>query len=81
MTKNKKYKVYRSAFFNWYFKNQPKEQISAFLSPYLLNLAAEDAHFSLQDMLKHTKVIPSNILINGPSKKQNILTENVELIK
>jgi hypothetical protein len=62
VTKANKYKVKKQVFFNWYFKNQSKEQISAFLSPYLLNIAKKDAKFSINDLLKAADSIPSTLI-------------------
>ncbi len=76
-----KYKVERQVFFNWYFKQQPKEQISAFIAPYLLNLVKEPATFSLEDFLASIPAIPSNLVPGYKGTKTTIKIEQVELTK
>ena len=68
-------------FYNWYFQNRTKQQITAFLSPFFLNLVKEDAHFNLQSLLKDARTVPSTIIENweGPANRQIIYT-NIELI-
>ena len=75
-----KYKVNKQVFFNWYFKNQPKEQISVFLSPYLLGLVNKDAQFGLQDILNSTDTIPSSILLYYKGSVKQIKSNTVELV-
>jgi hypothetical protein len=75
-----KYRVNKQSFFNWYFKNQPKEQISVFLSPYLLGLVHKDAQFSLQDILNSTDTIPSSILLYYKGSVKQIKSNTVELV-
>jgi hypothetical protein len=76
-----KHKVNKQVFFNWYFKEQPKEQISAFLAPYLLGLVHKDAHFGLQDVLESVAYIPTDIIRHYTGQKNTVTTENVELVK
>ena len=81
LAKTNKYKVKKQIFFNWYFKNQSKEQISAFLSPYLLNLVNKDVKFSLEDLLNSTPTIPGSIVSNWKgATTQQINTKDVILI-
>ena len=83
MSKSKekiKYRVNKQVFFNWYFKNQPKEQISVFLSPYLLGLVNKDAQFGLQDILNSTDTIPSSILLYYKGSVKQIKSNTVELV-
>jgi hypothetical protein len=75
-----KYRVNKQAFFNWYFKHQPKEQISVFLSPYLLGLVHKDAQFGLQDILNSTDTIPSSILLYYKGSVKQIKSNTVELV-
>jgi hypothetical protein len=75
-----KYRVNKQVFFNWYFKNQPKEQISVFLSPYLLGLVNKDAQFGLQDILNSTDTIPSSILLYYKGSVKQIKSNTVELV-
>lgn len=83
LAKTNKYKVKKQVFFNWYFKNQSKEQISAFLSPYLLNIANKDAKFSINDLLKAADSIPSNLIEGEWLGSPNALIKytKIQLIK
>lgn len=74
------YKVKKQEFFNWYFKETPKEVISAFMAPYLLNLVREDAHFSLNDLLNSIDKIPSKLVIGFTGKSDSVYTKSVELV-
>jgi len=82
MSKSKnKHKVNKQIFFNWYFKEKPKEEISAFLAPYLLALAYKDAHFSLQDVLVSVAVIPTKIIMNYTGHNKTVTIDTVQLVK
>lgn len=76
-----KYKVDRQLFFNWYFNNTPKEQISAFLSTYLLGLVHKDASFSLTDLLASVDTIPTSLITEYSGKATTIKTNKVEFKK
>ncbi len=75
------YKVNRQIFFNWYFKKQPKEQISAFIAPYLLGLVTKPASFSLEDILASVSVIPSDLVTDYKGTKATVTVDQVELTK
>jgi hypothetical protein len=84
VSKNKtksKYKVKKQVFFNWYFKEQPKEEISAFLAPYLLGLVHKDVRFGLQDILTSVIVIPTDLISHYTGQNKTVTVDNVELIK
>ena len=74
-----KYKLNRQIFFNWYFK-QPKEQISTFLSSYLLGLVHKDVAFSLHDVLVSIDKIPTSLLTGYSGSRTMIKTDKVELV-
>jgi len=76
-----KHKVNRQLFFNWYFKQQSKEQISAFIAPYLLGLVHKPASFSLEDILASVAFIPSDLITNYKGTKARITVDQVELTK
>jgi hypothetical protein len=76
-----KYNVKRQLFFNWYFNNQPREQISAFVAPHLLGLVTKDVNFSLDDIFGTVNSIPTTLIENYTGKLKTINTTNVELIK
>jgi len=75
------YIINKHMFFNWYFKNIPKEQISAFISPYFLALANKDAHFSLNDILQSIESVPTSLIVNYPGKERLLPIKQVRLSK
>ena len=80
-TKEVKYEVKRQTFFKWYFDEQNKEQISAFIAPYLLGLVNKPAEFSLEDILVSVAVIPTKLVEGYTGKINKITTDKVKLIK
>ena len=61
------YNLRRQTFYTWYYQNRTKEQIAAFLSPYLMNMVNKDVHFSLDDLLEEVKTVPAYLLENYPT--------------
>jgi len=81
-TKTKiKHKVNKQVFFNWYFKEQPKEEISAFLAPYLLGLVHKDVRFGLQDILESVIVIPTDLITQYTGQNKTVTIDTVKLVK
>jgi hypothetical protein len=76
-----KHKVNKQVFFNWYFKEQPKEQISAFLAPYLLGLVHKDVRFGLQDILESVIVIPTDLITQYTGQNKTVTIDTVKLVK
>ena len=76
-----KHIVDKQLFFNWYFKKIPKEQISAFISPYFLGLPTKDAHFSLTDILHSISSIPTSLIPTYSGTKTIVPTTQVRLSK
>tara|TARA_R110000823_G_scaffold300420_1_gene421236 strand:- start:1021 stop:1263 length:243 start_codon:yes stop_codon:yes gene_type:complete len=58
----KKYTIKKDTFFNYYFKSTSKEDVASFLAPHLMALATKDVYFSLEDLLKSIKTVPSYLL-------------------
>ena len=76
-----KYPVNKQIFFSWYFKNQNKEQISAFIAPYLLSLPNKDVSFSLHDILQSVSVIPTKLITGYTGKNKRVTVDQVELVE
>ena len=67
------YTLKKSVFFNHYFKSTSKEDVAAFLSPYLMALATKDVNFSIYDLLQDIKTVPAYILEDYPDNlKTNV---------
>ena len=64
------YNLKKQTFYTWYYQNRTKEQIAAFLSPYLMNIVNKDVHFTLQDLLEDVGTIPSYLLENYPTSSK-----------
>jgi hypothetical protein len=65
------YNLKKQTFYTWYYQNRTKEQIAAFLSPYLMNIVNKDVAFNLQDLLDDVGAVPSYILENYSQRKIN----------
>tara|TARA_B100000809_G_scaffold85646_1_gene84072 strand:- start:625 stop:870 length:246 start_codon:yes stop_codon:yes gene_type:complete len=75
------YNLRRQIFFTWYYQNRTKEQIAAFLSPYLMNMVNKDVHFSLDDLLEEIKTVPSHLLENYPTGSKPNKEIDVKFVK
>ena len=74
------YNLKRQTFYTWYYQNRTKEQIAAFLSPYLMNIVNKDVAFNLQDLLDDVGVVPSYILENYPTSTKANMEVDVKFI-
>jgi|TARA_B110001454_G_scaffold127338_1_gene118738 hypothetical protein len=75
------YNLKKQTFYTWYYQNRTKEQIAAFLSPYLMNIVNKDVAFSLQDLLEDVGTIPSYLLENYPTSSKPNKEIEVKFIK
>ena len=75
------YNLRKQIFYTWYFQNRTKEQIASFLSPYLMNIVNKDVAFSLNDLLKDVKKIPSHLLENYPTGSKPNIEIDVKFVK
>ena len=75
------YNLRRQTFYTWYYQNRTKEQIAAFLSPYLMNMVNKDVHFTLQDLLEDVGTIPSYLLENYPTSSKPNKEIEVKFVK
>ena len=75
------YNLRRQTFYTWYYQNRTKEQIAAFLSPYLMNMVNKDVHFSLDDLLEEVKTVPAYLLENYPTSIKPNMEIDVKFVK
>ena len=75
------YTLKKQIFFTWYFQSQTKEHIAKFISPYLMSLVTKDVNFSLNDLLKDVKKIPSHLLENYPTGSKPNIEIDVKFVK
>jgi hypothetical protein len=78
---DKIYHLNKQVFFNFYFKSKSKEEISAFISPYFLNIVNKDVQFGLQDLLENTKTVPSYLLNDYPTDSKPNQEIDIKFIK
>ena len=75
------YNLKRQTFYTWYYQNRTKEQIAAFLSPYLMNMVNKDVHFSLDDLLEEVKTVPTYLLEDYPTSSKPNKEIEVKFVK